>query len=102
MGKLAESLSIKLNGEAFLFSIFSCGVKISLIYLHHQTNQKQEIMTDLNKAKLVSSEKVEIFGIDYEKRKYLLPSPYNHHTVRLAQNGELLDAKRTMMLLGSK
>jgi hypothetical protein len=58
--------------------------------------------SELNNAKLVSSEKVEIYGTSYEKRKYLLPAPYNHHIVRLAQNGELLDAKRTMVLLCSK
>ena len=58
--------------------------------------------SELNNAKLVSSEKVEIFGVNYEQRKYLLPSPYNHHIIRLAQNGELLDAKRSTVLLGSK
>jgi len=47
VGKLAQSLSIKLNGGAFLFSIFCCVVKLFALYLTYQTKQKQSIMTQV-------------------------------------------------------
>ena len=54
---------------------------------------------DMTNATLVSSKKVEVFGKEYELRLYRLPSPYNHHTVRLVEDGKLLDSKRSSMLV---
>lgn len=54
---------------------------------------------DIINATLVSSNKVEIWGKEYEQRTYLSPSPNNHHFIRLVEDGKLLDSKRTYMLL---